>query len=485
MFIFRSLGLQLNGGSAIFSTIDEFKKTIKKREIKHIDLKFTDFLGRWHHVTVPASRAGEKLFSDGVGFDGSNFPGLKTIESGDLSLLPDLGTAFIDPFRVELTVSFICRIVEPDSKTPFKRDPRLISQKAEEYLGTTGKADQSIWGPEFEFHIFDEIYLDNTKTNCGYEIIPSEGLFEDNLGLSESGGYHAIPPEDSLVDIRDRIVTLLEEAGIDVAYHHHEVGGHGQIEIELERAPITRMGDISMMVKYFSRMTAHESGKKATFMPKPIYEEPGNGMHFHQHLFKNKKPTFFSKEGYAGLSKLAHQYIAGLLFHAPALLALTNPSTNSYKRLVPGYEAPVHSFFSLGNRSAAIRIPKYATSPEQKRIEFRPPDATCNIYLSMAAQLMAGIDGIQRNLNPKDLGFGPFDIDVFQLKADKRNKIKSLPGSLSEALEALQKDHEFLVKGDVFSESMIEDWIRIKHEQDIAQIRNRPHPYEHQLYFDC
>jgi glutamine synthetase len=245
------------------------------------------------------------------------------------------------------------------------------------------------------------------------------------------------------------------------------------------------MGDISMMVKYFSRMVAHESGKKATFMPKPIYKEPGNGMHFHQHLFKNQKPTLFSKGGYASLSKLAHQYIAGLLVHAPALLAITNPTTNSYKRLVPGYEAPVHSFFSLGNRSAAIRIPKYATSPEQKRIEFRPPDATCNIYLSMAAQLMAGIDGIQRNHNPKDLGFGPFDIDVFQLKTDERNKIKSLPGSLSEALEALQKDHEFLVKGDVFSESMIEDWIRIKHEQDITQIRNRPHPYEHQLYFDC
>ncbi|MCD6378997.1 type I glutamate--ammonia ligase [bacterium] len=458
---------------------------IKQRGIKHIDLKFTDFIGRWHHITLPSSRADEKLLSDGVGFDGSNFQGFKTIESGDLSLLPDLGAAFIDPFQVEPTISFICKIVEPDSKKPFGRDPRLISQKAEEYLATTGKANRSIWGPEFEFHIFDEIYVENSKTSCGYEIIPSEGLFKDNFGLEESGGYHALPPEDTLADIRNRIVTLLEEAGVGVTYHHHEVGGHGQVEIEVISGPITRMGDISMMVKYFSRMTAHESGKKATFMPKPIYGEPGNGMHFHQHLFKNEKPAFFSKDGYAGLSKLAHQYIAGLLIHAPALLAITNPSTNSYKRLVPGYEAPVHRFFSLANRSAAIRIPKYATSPEQKRIEFRPPDATCNVYLSMAAQLMAGIDGIQRSLNPKELGFGPFDIDVFQLKPDERNKIKLLPGSLSEALEALKEDHEFLLKGDVFSESMIEDWIQIKHEQDIVQIMNRPHPYEHQLYFDC
>ena len=245
------------------------------------------------------------------------------------------------------------------------------------------------------------------------------------------------------------------------------------------------MGDVSMMVKYFSRMVADESGKKATFMPKPIYGEPGNGMHFHQHLFKNGEPTFFSKEGYAGLSKLAHQYIAGLLLHAPALLAITNPSTNSYKRLVPGYEAPVHKFFSLANRSAAIRIPKYATSPKQKRIEFRPPDATCNTYLSMAAQLMAGIDGIQRNLDPKELGFGPFDIDMFQSNSVKKNKIKQLPVSLSEALEALENDHEFLFKGDVFTESMIEDWIRIKNELDIKQTRNRPHPYEFELYFDC
>ncbi len=477
--------LQSNGGNDIISAIDEIRKTIKKKGIKHIDLKFTDFLGRWHHITVPASRCGERLFSEGVGFDGSNFPGLKTIESGDLSLLPDPETTFIDPFPLEPTISFICRIVEPDTKKPFSRDPRLISGKAEEYLGTTGKANRSVWGPEFEFHILDDVYIDNSKTSCGFELIPAEGMFEDNFGLTESGGYHALPPEDGLSDIRDRIVTLLEESGIDVKYHHHEVGGHGQVEIEIESGPITRMGDVSMMVKYFSRMTANEFGKKTTFMPKPIFAEPGNGMHFHQHLFNDREAVFFSGEGYAGLSKLAHQYIAGLLIHAPALLAITNPSTNSFKRLVPGYEAPVHTFFSLANRSAAIRIPKYATGPNQKRIEFRPPDATCNIYLAMAAQLMAGIDGIKRNLDPEDLGFGPFDVDVFKLKPVEREKIKPLPASLGEALSALEKDHDFLLEGDVFTESMIEDWISIKNQQDIAEINNRPHPYEHQLYFDC
>ncbi|MBD3178402.1 MAG: type I glutamate--ammonia ligase [Candidatus Latescibacteria bacterium] len=469
----------------MFGSIEDLEKIIKEKSIRHLDFKFTDFAGRWHHITVPASRAGENLFAQGVGFDGSNFPGLKSLESGDLSLVPDLSTAFIDPFRTEPAVSFICDIVESDTKKPFNRDPRAVAEKAENYLASTGKADRSWWGPEFEYHIFDQVYVDNSPLRSGYEILPGEGQFEGLPGLAPSGGYHAIPPEDISADLRDRTVSLLEDAGVELIYHHHEVGGHGQVEIEVQFGPLTRMADVVMMVKYFARMAAHTAGRQATFMPKPIFGEPGNGMHFHQHLFKGDDPVFFDREGYAGLSKLALQYISGLLIHSPALLAITNPSTNSYKRLVPGYEAPVHSFFSLANRSAAIRIPKYAVDPEKKRIEFRPPDATCNPYFCMAAQLMAGIDGIINELDPEQLGLGPYDINIFDLEPDQRGKIRELPASLQEALDALKEDHEFLTRGDVFSEEMIEEWIQIKHDHEVSPVEERTHPYEYRLYFDC
>jgi len=472
------------GGNTIFTSVEDLVREIKEKSIKHIDFKFTDFAGRWHHITVPASRAGEKLFTDGVGFDGSNFPGLKSLESGDLSLIPDMESSFRDPFRNEPTISFICDIVESDTKESFGRDPRAVAEKAEKFLASTGKADRSRWGPEFEYHIFDEVYADNSPLRCGYEILPGEGEFDGMPGLAPSGGYHAIPPEDISVDIRDRTVTLLEEAGVEVIYHHHEVGGHGQVEIEVQFGSPARMGDVSMMVKYFARMAAHISGKQATFMPKPIYGEPGNGMHFHQHLFKGDKPVFYDKNGYAGLSRVALQYISGLLIHAPALLAITNPSTNSYKRLVPGYEAPVHSFFSLANRSAAIRIPKYAVNPDKKRIEFRPPDATCNPYFSMAAQMMAGIDGIINQLDPDELGLGPYDVNIFELEPEKSGKIRKLPASLSEALGSLEKDYEFLTRGGVFSEEMIREWIQIK-KDELSEIDKRTHPYEYRLYFDC
>jgi glutamine synthetase len=475
----------VQGGCAIFTSIEKLKTEIKKRDIKLIDLKFTDFLGRWHRLTVPASRAGTKLFKEGLGFDGSNFAGLKTVELGDLSLVPDLSAAFVDPFSEVPTVSFICDIVDADSKQPFPRDPRHIARKAENYLKKTGIADLSMWGPEFEYYIFDEVLVDTSHLTFGYEIIPCEGEQKGSFGLKTHGGYHALPPEDKLAGVRDRTVALLEEAGIGITYHHHEVGGHGQAEIEVEFAPLTRMGDISMIVKYFARMTADQAGMIATFMPKPIHNEAGNGMHFHQHLFNKGKPIFYSKSGYAGLSKMALQYIAGLLEHSPALLALTNPSTNSYKRLVPGFEAPVNCFFSLGNRSAAIRIPKYASRPEVKRMEFRPPDATGNIYLSMAAQLMAGLDGIRNKLDPGKLGFGPFDVNVFEMTREERNRIKALPGSLAEALRELEKDHEFLLQGGVFDETMIEDWIKLKFDKDVWPVRNRTHPLEVQLYLDC
>jgi glutamine synthetase len=461
------------------------KAEIKKRGVKLVDLKFTDFLGRWHRLTVPSSRVGEKLFSEGLGFDGSNFAGLKTIELGDLSLVPDLSAGFVDPFSEIPTVSFICDIVDAESKKPFPRDPRHIARKAEWYLESTGIADRSMWGPEFEYYIFDEVLVDTSHLTFGYEIVPCEGEQKGSFGLKTHAGYHALPPEDRLSGVRDRTVTLLEEAGIGINYHHHEVGGHGQVEIEVDFAPLTKMGDISMIVKYFARMTAHQAGMIATFMPKPIHNEAGNGMHFHQHLFKKGKPLFYGKKGYAGLSETALHYIAGLLKHAPAMLAITNPSTNSYKRLVPGFEAPVNCFFSLGNRSAAIRIPKYASSPAEKRIEFRPPDATCNIYLSMAAQLMAGIDGIKNKLDPSKLGFGPLDVNIFEMTRAERSRIKAIPGSLAEALRELERDHQFLLEGGVFDESMIDDWIRLKFDKDVWPVRNRTHPLEVQLYLDC
>jgi glutamine synthetase len=329
------------------------------------------------------------------------------------------------------------------------------------------------------------VLINNSNLKCGFEFIPSEGEYEDTFGLAADGGYHALQPEDTLADIRGRTVTLLEEAGIRTLYHHHEVGGHGQVEIEIDFRPLKEMGDTAMIVKYFARQAAHESGKIATFMPKPLYNEPGNGMHFHQFLTRGGKSLFYRRNAYAGLSKIAHHYVAGLLAHAPALLALTNPSTNSYKRLVPGFEAPVNCFFSLGNRSAAIRIPKYATKPDNKRIEFRPPDATCNIYIAMAAQLMAGIDGVRRKLDPGKLGFGPYDVNVFAMDPEERAKIKPLPTSLSAALDELEKDHEFLLEGGVFTASMIRDWIRLKRNRDVAALRNRTHPIEVQLYLDC
>ena len=475
----------MQGGCDIFTSITKLKAEIKRRGIKLVDLKFTDFLGRWHRLTVPASSADSKLFSVGLGFDGSNFAGLKTVELGDLSLVPDLSTGFVDPFSAAPTVCFICDIVEADSKNPFPRDPRHIARKAEAFLKKTGIADLSLWGPEFEYYVFDEVLVDTSNLSFGYEIAPCEGENKGSFGLKTHGGYHALPPEDKLAGVRDRTVVLLEEAGIGIKYHHHEVGGHGQGEIEVKFAPLTRMGDIAMIVKYFVRMAADEAGMIATFMPKPIHNEAGNGMHFHQHLFKKGKPLFYSKNAYAGLSKTALQYIAGLLYHSPALLALTNPSTNSYKRLVPGFEAPVNSFFSLGNRSAAIRIPKYASSPEKKRIEYRPPDATGNIYLTMAAQLMAGIDGIRNKLDPKELGFGPFDVNVFEMTDKERGKIKALPRSLAEALHKLEKDNKFLLQGDVFDATMIEDWIALKFDKDVWPVRNRTHPLEVQLYLDC
>ena len=471
----------------MFSNFDEAQQYVREQQFKMIDLKFSDLHGRWHHVTVPASQFNETLMRDGVGFDGSSV-GLKSVKSGDMVLLPDLATAFRDPFWEAPTLSFVCSAFEADTKLPFPRDPRNIAKRAEEYMQETGIADESRWGPEYEFYIFDNVAFENGVNAASYRVDSSEADWQSAAGghghlIPLHGGYHAIPPKDQLYNLRSEMSIVLEEMGIEVKYHHHEVGGPGQCEIETPMMGLLQSGDATQMVKYVTKMVAHRRRQTATFMPKPLYGEAGNGMHFHQHLFKHNANVFYDENGYGHLSDTALYYIGGLLAHGPAVLAFTNPSTNSYRRLVPGFEAPVNAFFSLGNRSAAIRVPKYADQPDTARFEFRPPDATCNIYLALAVQLMAGLDGIRRQLDPRALGFGPIDQNIFGWSDEQRNAIKPLPASLREALEALEKDHDFLLQGEVFDEGQIAEWIKVKSEEYYG-VRNRPHPYEIQLYFD-
>jgi glutamine synthetase len=475
----------------MFTNVKSVTEFIDTNDIRMIDLKFTDLFGRWHHVTIPRTGFGADIFTDGVGFDASRTPGFKTLESGDMVLVPDVRTGFVDPFWEEPTLSFICDSREADTKEPFSRDPRYVAQKAEDHLRRTKIADRSLWGPEFEWYIFDHVTYQNDINLSSYVIDSEEadwntGLQESpNLGhkIPRQGGYHAIPPLDVLYDVRSRMVRSIEECGIAVRYHHHEVGGPGQAEIEILMDTLLNAGDKTQIIKYMVKMTARQNHRTVTFMPKPLYNEAGSGMHFHQHLFLGQKPIFYSAKGYAGLSKTAMQYIGGLLSHGPALLGLTNPSTNSFKRLLPGFEAPTNLFFATANRSAAIRVPRYATKPRQKRIEFRPPDATCNPYLAMAAMLLAGMDGIQKKIDPVEAGFGPFEVDLFKLDPAEQAKIRQLPTSLKESLEALEGDHDFLLQGDVFTEDLLEAWIDVK-MKEADEVRQRPHPYEMSLYYD-
>ena len=471
----------------MFRSVSEARAYAEKNELRMVDFKFTDLAGRWHHVTVPAKQLGDELMRDGVGFDASSV-GLRPVKAGDMVLLPDLATGFRDPFWEMPTLSFICSAYEADTKKPFGRDPRNIARHAEEYLSAQGIADESRFGPEYEFYVFDNVAFENGVNAASYRVESREADWQSGRGghghlIPLHGGYHVIPPKDQLFNLRSEMALVLEDVGVPVKYHHHEVGGPGQCEIETPLMPLLRAGDATQMVKYVTKMVAHRRQQTVTFMPKPLYGEAGNGMHFHQLLVRGGTNLFYDPDGYGKLSKVALAYIAGLLVHAPALLALTNPSTNSYRRLIPGFEAPVNAFFSLGNRSAAVRVPKYADRPETARFEFRPPDATCNVYLALAAQLMAGVDGIQRNLDPAALGFGPFDADIFTWSEEQRRAIRPLPASLDEALEALERDHEFLLAGGVFDEGFIADWLKAKSEE-VYGVRNRPHPYEVALYFD-
>lgn len=472
----------------MFKTFTDAADYIKTHSVRLVDLKFTDLWGRWHHVTLSSAEFQPGFMEAGVGFDGSSV-GLKSVKSGDMTLIPDLSSGFIDPFCEFPTISFLCDTVEADTKKPFAKDPRQIARQAEASLLKNGIADSSLWGPEFEFYVFDSVAFENGMHAASYRIeaeeISPNDQFINGSGdyIPLHGGYHAIPPKDKLFSLRSKMAIALKHAGLPVKYHHHEVGSAGQCEIETPLLGFLKVADSSMMIKYFTKMIAAQNGKTVTFLPKPLYGESGSGMHFHQHLFKNNQNLFYDAKSSNLLSKTALNYIGGLLKHAPAVLAFTNPTTNSYRRLVPGFEAPVNTFFSTGNRSAAIRVPKYATQPDKVRFEFRPPDATCNPYLAMAAMLMAGIDGIRSQIDPTLEGFGPFDEDVFSWTAEKRATIKSLPTSLDEAINALEQDHDFLFLDNVFPEELIKDWTRAKRGES-DDLRKRPHPFEVERYFD-
>lgn len=462
-------------------------KMIKEKNIVFVDLRFMDFPGIQQHFTFPVSQIDEDVFESGIGFDGSSIRGWQSIHESDMLVLPDPRTAFVDPFSSIPTLVLYCNILDPITKERYTRDPRNIAQKAENYLLSTGLADACYLGPEAEFFIFDDIRYDQTP-NSGYYFIDSdEGIWNSgrdekpNLGykLRYKEGYFPIPPSDATHNIRSEMVKLMLDCGIQVECHHHEVATGGQAEIDMRYAPLTQMADQLTLYKYIIKNVARKNGKTVTFMPKPLFADNGSGMHCHISLWKGGKPLFAGNK-YAGLSQEALWFIGGLLKHAPALVAITNPTTNSYKRLVPGYEAPVNIAYSARNRSACCRIPMYSPSPKAKRIEFRVPDPSCNPYMAFAALLMAGLDGIQNRIDPGE----PMDKDLYDLPPEEKALIPQVPGSLAEALAALSKDHEFLTKGDVFTEDVLKTWIEYKRVREVEAVNLRPHPYEFMLYFD-
>jgi glutamine synthetase len=451
-------------------------------EAKLVDLKFTDLLGTWQHTTLPIRAFDESAFDEGLGFDGSSIRGWQGISESDMLLMPQSDTATLDPFTAEPTLSLICEILDPITREPYAKDPRRLARRAEDYLLSTGIADTVFIGPECEFFIFDEVSYDLGPNQAFYKVDSAEGHWNSGkpgLGytIREKEGYYPPAPHDTLHDMRSEMVMTLERLGIACEFHHHEVASGGQCEIDLRFQTLTRMADQVMAYKYVVKNVARRHGKAATFMPKPIFGDNGSGMHCHQSLWKGGESLMADRAGYAGLSELARAYIGGLLAHAPALLALCAPTTNSYRRLVPGYEAPVNLVYSQRNRSACIRIPMYSDAPKAKRIEFRCPDPTANPYLAFSAMLMAGLDGIERGL---DAG-APADYDLFE----EDRGVAQVPGSLDEALNALEEDHDFLTKGGVFSEELIRTWIDYKRENEADVVRLRPHPAEFGLYFDA
>jgi glutamine synthetase len=462
---------------------------VRDRKLQVVDVKFCDLPGTWQHFSIPASALDEDVFREGLGFDGSSIRGFQAINESDMLLLPDPASAFVDPVLEVPTLSLTCDIYDPVTLEPYSRDPRFIAFKAEEYLKTTGIATTSYWGPEAEFFIFNSVRFDQNAYEGYYHIDSEEGVWNSgrngtpNLGHRprHKEGYFPVPPVDRLQDVRSKIMLALIEAGVQVEVQHHEVGTAGQAEIDIKFGSLVQTADRMMIYKYIVKNVCHRLGYTATFMPKPLFGDNGSGMHCHQSLWNGNTPLFFDEGGYAMISELARYYIGGLIAHAPALLALCAPTTNSYRRLVPGFEAPVNLMYSARNRSAICRIPMYSSSPKTKRVEFRAPDPTANPYLAFAAMLMAGLDGVQRKIEPP----APIDEDLYELHDERKAGIKMVPGSLAEALTELENDQDFLLKGDVFTPDVLDTWISMKRSKDVAPMNLRPHPYEFFLYYDA
>ncbi|HEY8340389.1 MAG TPA: type I glutamate--ammonia ligase [Egibacteraceae bacterium] len=470
------------------SSPDDVLRKVRDEGIDFIDFRFCDLPGLMQHYTLPAHELTEEAFEDGLGFDGSSIRGFQEIQESDMMLVPDPNTAVVDPFRQHSTLNLNCFVRDPLTGESYSRDPRYVALKAEQYLKGTGIADTAYFGPEAEFFILDDIRFDTNAKESYYFIDSIEAQWNSgrdegpNLGYKprHKEGYFPVPPMDHFTDLRSEMVMQLERAGIEVEMQHHEVGTAGQGEIDIRYDSLLRTADNVMLFKYIVKNTARAHGRTVTFMPKPIFGDNGSGMHTHMSLWLDGEPLFFDEQGYAQLSELARHYIGGILTHAPALLAFTNPTTNSYRRLVPGYEAPVNLVYSQRNRSAACRIPLISKSPKAKRVEFRVPDPSCNPYLAFSAMLMAGIDGIRNKIEPPD----PVDKDIYELPREELLNLPSVPASLEEALAALQEDHEFLLEGGVFTEDLIETWVDYKMDNEVSQVRLRPHPYEFHLYHD-
>jgi glutamine synthetase len=471
------------------STPSELLKEIKDLDVKMVDMRFTDMPGTTHHFTIPIKFLDEDIFEDGLGFDGSSVRGFQAIENSDMIVIPDVTTAYIDPFFSEKTIVFYCDIKDPITKESYTRDPRNIAKKAEGYLKTSGIGDTAFFGPEAEFFIFNDVKYDSGSNFAFHEVDSSEGTWNTgkeegpNLGHKprHKEGYFPLPPVDSMHDVRTEMVMTMQDIGLTVEAHHHEVATGGQQEIDLEFAPLVSMADDLMKYKYVVKNVAKLHGLSATFMPKPLFGDNGSGMHVHQSVWKDGDTLMYKKGNYADLSDLALNYIGGILKHAPALLAFCAPTTNSYKRLVPGFEAPVNIAYSQRNRTASVRIPTYSSSPKSKRMEFRCPDPTANPYLAFAAMLMAGLDGVKNKIDPGE----PTDINIYEAPEEILAKIPSTPGSLAEALDALENDHAFLLEGDVFTKDVIETYVNYKRENEVNPVNIQPHPHEFKLYYDA
>ncbi len=473
-------------------TPNEILALCREKGIKAVDFRFMDFPGLWQHFTIPVAGLSEETFEEGLGFDGSSIRGWQAINESDMLVMPQADTAFVDPFTELPTLALICNIQDPITGEDYSRDPRNVARKAANYLRSSGIADTAYFGPEAEFFIFDDVRFDQNAHSGYYHVDSIEGEWNrgkdtraagegPNLGykLRHKEGYFPVPPADQMMDIRNEMMQTMVDSGLDVECQHHEVGTAGQAEIDLRFDKLVKMADSMLLYKYIIKNVARKHGKTVTFMPKPLFADNGSGMHTHVSLWKDDQPLF-AGSGYAGLSEMALHAIGGLLKHAPSVLAFTNPTTNSYKRLVPGYEAPVNLAYSQRNRSAACRIPMYSPSPKAKRVEFRCPDPSCNPYLAFSAILLAAIDGIQNKIDPGS----PLDKDIYDLDPMEAAEVPQTPGSLDEALNALEQDHEFLLRGDVFTPDVVSTWIEYKRENEVDAIRLRPHPYEFCMYYD-